>query len=312
VIADSPCLARDLATHCEERLRVKKVERFNEGGVKVLLERMLPWVGSFSGQVAVVTGASSEIGRSTALALARCGANVALVSRRRAGLKALQTMIRSYGGRALTIPADVSDPAAARQTLMRVRRSWGRVDLLINNTAGHPSAHPLASEDLDDLMRLSLLGATRMTQAVLPFMRRQKSGAIVNVAPRTEQSFDGSWGGSLAIKFALIGFTETLRSEIRHAGVTLGLVLPEGGNGAGIMPPGWVAAAIVLAARFRLAEISTPPSLSTVEAIRSEAPHAAEALSGWVSAAQRLFNGASGDADASRLLPGELLRLAVH
>jgi hypothetical protein len=67
-----------------------------------------------------------------------------------------------------------------------------------------------------------------------------------------------------------------------------------------------------LAARFRLAEISTPPSLSTVEAIRSEAPHAAEALSGWVSAAQRLFNGASGDADASRLLPGELLRLAVH
>jgi NAD(P)-dependent dehydrogenase (short-subunit alcohol dehydrogenase family) len=290
---------------------------FSEGGVTVLLERMLPWVGSFSGQVAVVTGASSEIGRSTALALARCGANVALVSRRRAGLTALQAAIRSYGRRALAIPADVSDAASAREALMRVRRSWGKVDLLINNAGTHASAHSLGSDDVDELMRRSLLGATFMAEAALPFMYRQKSGTIVNVAPPTERAVDGSWGGSLASKFALIGFTQTLRSEIRSSRLELSLVLPDGGpyvesgQGATLIPPAWVAAATLLAAKFHLAEISTPPGPSTVEALRATAPLAAEAVSGWASAAHRLFSGRD-EADVSRRLPGELLRLAVH
>jgi hypothetical protein len=157
-----------------------------------------------------------------------------------------------------------------------------------------------------------------MTQAVLPFMLRQKSGTIVNVAPPTAIDTDGSWGGSLATKFALIGFTETVRSEVRDSGLTLSLVLPDGvpygrnGNGAANLPPGWVAAATILAAKFRLADISIPPSPATVEAIRSAAPRAADAVSGWVSAAQRLFNGANEDDEASRRLPGELLRFAVH
>jgi citronellol/citronellal dehydrogenase len=268
--------------------------------------------------VAVVTGASSEIGRNTALALARCGAKVALVSCRRAGLKALQGAIRSCRGRALAIQADVGDAASAHEALLRVHRLWGRVDILVNNPVCGASARLLASHELEDLMRLNLLACTSMTEAALPFMQRQQSGTIVNVAPSAERGSDGSWGGSLATKFALIGFIETLRSEVRNVDLTLGLVLPDGsaqnGNGHGpvTMPPGWVAAATVLAARFRLPEISTPPSSSTVDAIRCVAPRAAEAVSGWVSAAQRLFSGASEDADVSRRLPGDLLRLAVH
>lgn len=283
----------------------------------MLLERMLPWVGSFSAQVAVVTGASSEIGRSTALALARCGADVALVSRRRSGLTALQTAIRSYGRRALAIAADLNDAVSAREALMRVRRSWGKVDILINNAGAPASTHPLASDDPDELVRLSLRGAAFMTQAALPFLYRQKSGTIVNVASPAERRIDGSWGGRLASKFALIGFTETLRSEIRSSGLKLSLVLPDAGPGGenghrATIPPGWVAAATLLAAKFHLAEISAPPSPSTVEALRSVAPLTAEAVSGWVSTAQRLFSAESYDDARSRRFPGELLRLAAH
>lgn len=157
-----------------------------------------------------------------------------------------------------------------------------------------------------------------MTEAVLPLMYGRKRGTVVNIAPPTAKDTDGSWGGSLATKFALIGFTEMVRSEVRDSGLTLSLVLPDatlhGGNGHGAadLPPGWIAAATILAARFRLAEISIPPSPATVEAIRAAAPRAAEAVSGWVSAAQRLFSGAIDDGDASQRLPGELLRLAVH
>lgn len=282
----------------------------------MLLERMLPWVGSFSGQVAVVTGASSEIGRSTALALARCGASVALVSRRRACLKSLRDTIRSKGGRAQAIPANVADARSAREALSQVHRSWGKVDLLINNPGRRPSsAHPLAADDVEELLRRTLLGATVMTQAALPFMGRQKSGTIVNVAPASEQDRDGSWGGSLATKLALIGFSETLRSEIGHKGLTLSLVLPDGsekGAGTTNVPPEWISAATVLAAKFCLAEITTPPSPATIDALRSKAPRAAEAVSGWVSAAQRLFRGAPEETDVSRPLPGDWLRRAVH
>jgi len=282
----------------------------------VLLERMLPWVGSFSGRVVVVTGASSDVGRSTALALAHCGADVALISRRRAGLKTLQDEIRSCGQRALAIRANVSDPDAAREALARVHHSWGKVDMLINNPVDRRSTHPLA-DDVDDPMRLSLLAATNMTQAALSLLRRQGNGSIVNVAPLAAQSFDGAWGGGLASKFALIGFTETLRDELKESGPALSLVLPDTSSYAmnghsAVIPPGWVAAATILAAKFGLADISVPPTLATVEALRPMAPLAAEAVSGWVTAAHRLLSATSDDADVSRRAPGELLRLAVH
>jgi NAD(P)-dependent dehydrogenase (short-subunit alcohol dehydrogenase family) len=237
-----------------------------------------------------------------------------LVSRRRTGLKALQAAIRSFGGCAVTIQADVSDTASAREAMGRVRRAWGVVDLLINNAGAPASAHLFSTDDMDDRMRQSLLGANCMTQAVLPFMVRRKSGAIINVAPPV----DGSWGGSLATKFALIGFSETVRSEVRDAGLTVGLVLPDGvpcsenGRRDTSLPSGWVAAATILAVKFRLAEISIPPRASTIEAIRSVTPRAAEAVSGWASAARRLFGRTSDDGDASPRLPGELLRFAVH
>lgn len=280
----------------------------------MLLERILSWVGTFSGQVAVVTGASSETARMTALSLARCGADVVVVSRRRAGLKALQATIRSYGRRAIAVAADISDATSAREALLRASRSWGKVDLLINY--GETSAgSSLALDGVEELTRLNLLAATVMTRAALPFMCGQKDSTIINVAPPTERGYDGSWGGSLATKFALLGFTETLRGEIANTSLELSVVLPEGvanGRTAKSVPPGWIAAATVLAAKFRLAEITAPPGPTTVEELRSVAPRAAEAVSGWVGAAQRLARGTAANPGVSRRFPADQLRLAVH
>src|SRR5512140_57324 len=99
----------------------------------MLLERLLPLLGSFRNQVVLVTGASSGIGRETALTFARQGASVALAARRRAQLEETAAAVTAAGGRALVIPTDVSDAHAARAAVAAVRRAWKRLDILVNN-----------------------------------------------------------------------------------------------------------------------------------------------------------------------------------
>jgi NAD(P)-dependent dehydrogenase (short-subunit alcohol dehydrogenase family) len=179
-----------------------------------------------SGEVAIVTGASSGIGAATARKLALRGAAVVLAARRADLLEAQAEAIRSAGGQALAVPTDVADRAQLARLAQRAAATFGRVDILVNN-AGARWSRPLAStppDELVDLVQVNLLGAMLLTRAVLPGMIERRHGAIISV---------GSLSGRVAMeplysasKYGLRGFSLALRRQLRGSGVSVSLVSP--------------------------------------------------------------------------------------
>src|SRR3990172_852160 len=183
---------------------------------------------SYHGVTALVTGASSGIGRLLALRLARAGARVGLVARREDRLRELVVEIVSAGGEAVALPCDVSDRQkvfdAARDALERL----GGIDLLVNN-AGYGRHRRFLDWDLDDMermMRVNYLGALYWTKALLPQMVQRRRGWIIFVA-----SVGGKLGvpeesAYVASKFALVGLSEALSIELEDEGVHVLTVCP--------------------------------------------------------------------------------------
>ena len=272
----------------------------------MLIDALIPLLGAWRDRSVLVTGASSGIGRETALLFARLGAKVALVARREALLESVAAEVRSAGGEALVAPADVGDASAARAAVERVSEAWGRIDLLVNN-AGLLRPAPVAridAADLEAMFRVNLYGALFMTQAALPLLLQHPGSSIVNVASLAGRRGLTPLGGYCATKFALIGLSEALRTEHDGDVLHVGLVLPgvvdtpmvQGVDQAGEipewpvelnMPPEWVAAAIVLAARFRLREVSVPPGAALLEELAALAPGVGDLLIGWMRSAGR-------------------------
>ena len=279
----------------------------------MVLKGLLPLIGTFRDQVVLVTGASSGIGRETALRFAQQGAAVALAARRRAQLEELAAAIETTGGQAMIVPTDVTDAHAARAAVAAVRRKWKRLDILVNNAGilKLAAVEKLRATDLEAMLQVNLFGALFMTQAALPLMRRQGNGSIINVASLAGRRGISPLGGYCATKFALVGLTEALRTDLADTPIHVGLVLPgvvdtpmaEGINqdellttwpSALNMPPEWVVAAVLLSARFHLREVSVPPGAATVELIGAMAPGITDTLIRWTTAAGRLLVGTPG------------------
>ncbi len=185
-------------------------------------------LGSCKGLAAVVTGASSGIGRALALRLARDGARVALVARRAAELEALADAIRATGGEAIPIPGDVSDRSASERIAGEALRALGRVDMLFNN-AGYGGHRPFLEWDLDDLermMRVNYLGSVYLTRLLLPAMVERRSGWVVFVASVAGKIGTPGESAYAASKFAVVGLAEAVSIEVEDAGVHVLTVCP--------------------------------------------------------------------------------------
>lgn len=134
---------------------------------------------------AVVTGASSGVGEATARALAGIGMDLALVARRRERLERLGEDVRAAGGRALVVPADLSDPQAAQKAMEEVLGALGRVDLLVNCLGTNLPRRRLSELSVDDwdvLLATNLSAVFYCVRAVLPGMRQRGAGLIVSVS----------------------------------------------------------------------------------------------------------------------------------
>jgi short-subunit dehydrogenase len=174
-------------------------------------------------KVALVTGASSGIGEATARRLDRDGYRLLLVARRADRLEVLAGELRH----ADFVAADLTEDDAPAQVAERAERE-GQLDLLVNNAGGSArgefgeAGHANVKRDMD----LNFHAVVRLTEALLPLVRRSAPSAIVNVASVAGRVGRGGAGAYSASKFALAGWTESLQPEEREHGVHVGLVLP--------------------------------------------------------------------------------------
>lgn len=187
--------------------------------------------GGLTGQVAIVTGASRGIGRAIALNLAEAGCDVVLAARDRTRLEDAAQAARGIGatGRtALPIPTDVKDERQVDSLVAKTLERFGRVDTLVNN-AGLGRFGPvdeLSVEDFDEMLAVNLRGAFLCTRAVVPAMKRQGGGAIVNIASVAGLVGNPKLSGYNASKFGLMGFSEATMLELRHFGIRVIAVCP--------------------------------------------------------------------------------------
>ncbi|MCZ7457355.1 oxidoreductase [Streptomyces sp. WMMC940] len=172
--------------------------------------------------VALITGASSGIGEAAALELHTRGFTVYGAARRVERMSALaERGIR-------TIAMDVTDEDSLRAGVDRIVADTGRVDVLVNN-AGYGSYGPVEDVALDEARRqfeVNVFGAARLTQLVLPLMRSQRSGRIINITSMGGKIHTplGAWYHGT--KFALEGFSDSLRMEVRPFGIDVVIVEP--------------------------------------------------------------------------------------
>src|SRR4028119_1772631 len=185
-------------------------------------------MASLSEKVAIITGASSGIGEATALALAAQGAQVVIVARRGDRLEKVAQQISETGGKALQIIADVTDEAQVRQMVDKAQAELGRVDILVNN-AGVMLLGPIDGADTEDwrrMVNLNVLGLMYATHAVLPLMKAQGEGHIINissVAGRTAQAGSGVYN---ATKWGVGAFSEALRQEVYKDKIRVTIIEP--------------------------------------------------------------------------------------
>lgn len=177
--------------------------------------------------IVVVTGASAGIGRATALEFARHGADVAALARNEERLEGLAREIRAMGGRALAVPLDIADHAAVAAAASRIEQELGPIDVWVNNAMATVFA-PVAQLTPEEFRRgteVTYLGQVHGTMAALERMRPRNRGTIVNVGSALAYRAIPLQAVYCAAKFAVRGFTDSLRSELIHDGSAVKLVM---------------------------------------------------------------------------------------
>lgn len=181
------------------------------------------------GMVVVITGASSGIGRATALAFARQGAALVLAARRQAALHAVAEDCVEAGGRALVAPADVTDQQAMNRLAERACTVFGRIDVWINNAGVMALGRfeDIPEEVFERVVRTNFLGTVHGCRAVLPHFLDRGEGVVINNASMVATVGQRYATAYVASKFAVRGFSESLRQElVEEPGIHVCTVMP--------------------------------------------------------------------------------------
>jgi 3-oxoacyl-[acyl-carrier protein] reductase len=182
-------------------------------------------------KVAVVTGSSKGIGKAIAVALAREGCQVVLAARAEKDLEEAAEDVRrtGRGGAVLAVAADVTKADEVERLIDETVARFGTVDVLVNNAGGtgrRSPFHELSDEEWFEVLDLNLISAVRLTRAVLPHMRRQRWGRIINVASESGTQPSALKPHYNASKAALINLTKSLSKTYGEYGILVNAVSP--------------------------------------------------------------------------------------
>ena len=166
----------------------------------------------------VITGASAGVGRASAIAFAQKGWNVALIARGKEGLEGARRDVEAAGGHALVLPLDVADADAVFAAADQVVARWGRIDVWINDAMVTIFApvKEITPEEFRRVTEVTYLGQVHGTMAALKHMRPRNQGTIVQVGSALSYRAIPLQSAYCGAKFAIRGFTDSLRSELEH------------------------------------------------------------------------------------------------
>ena len=228
-------------------------------------------------QVAIITGAASGLGRASAERLQQLGFRLALADIDAERLEDARRVLEARGATVLALVTDVADAAACRRLIAAAAERFGHVDVLVNS-AGVVRPGPadaVSDADVELELRVNLLGTINTTRAVLPILRRQSRGHIINVASMAALTPLPGEAVYCATKYGVRGFSLSVALELRHTPIRISLIHPDsvetpmlayeaahGGAPLGfsgvMLQPGDIADAVVRALRTGQREIAVP------------------------------------------------------
>ena len=182
------------------------------------------------GQTAVVTGAASGIGRAISIALAQRGCDVALIDLNEAGLAETAALLTPFNIRTTSHRTDMGDAQAILALPDAVTAAHGRVDILVNNAgvAVGGRFEEITTENFEWLFNINFWGVVRMTRAFLPMLKASPDARIINISSIYGIIAPPEQSAYVASKFAVRGFTQSLRHELANTNISVTVVHPGG------------------------------------------------------------------------------------
>jgi citronellol/citronellal dehydrogenase len=199
-----------------------------------------------SGQVALVTGGGTGMGRATAIEMARCGADVVVLGRRADPIEDCAKIIQELGRKAVAIPTDIRLPDQIDAAMHRIKDEFGRLDILVNNAGGQfvTPARELNNKGFETVIRNNLIGSWQMTKAVADHFMLKHGGSIVFVTACVRSGLSG-FVHTAAARGGVLAMMKTLAFEWAEFGIRLNCVAPgtiktEGMDHYPINPEQWL------------------------------------------------------------------------
>ena len=186
-------------------------------------------MGLLEGQVAIISGIGPGMGRDAALACAKEGASVVLAARTPSKVESVAAEVADLGGTALAIPTDVTDLDQINALVEATLANFGSIDILVNNAFSQPPFATLEDMELDAWyasLEINCTSALKMSRAVLPTMRSQGTGSIVNISTMSIRTNKPLFGAYAAAKSAMTSMTRTMAHEVGPDGIRVNAVCP--------------------------------------------------------------------------------------